>query len=74
MGKNENAQRISKKEIKTRLITYTKILEGLGMSRDEACNFISGIMNLGLAVRESVNLKHGSSFFYIFDEKGLNGK
>lgn len=65
---------MNKKEIDIKLKMYTKMLEGLGMSRDEACDFVSGIMNLGLAVRELGNLKHGSSFFYIFDEKGLNEK
>ena len=64
--KNENTQRISKKEMKTKLIMYVKMLEGLGMSRTEACDFISGVMNLGVAVREMGDLKHGFSFFYTF--------
>lgn len=81
MGKNENAQRISKKEIKTKLIMYANMLERLGMSRAEACDFISGVMNLGVTVREMGDLKHGFSFFYdlyelhgLFNKKGLNEK
>ena len=78
MVKNENAQKISKKEIKNKLIMYVKMLEGLGMSRVEACDFISGVMNLGVTVREMGDLKHGFSFFYnlyelhrLFVKKGL---
>lgn len=59
---------MNKKEIRIKLKMYTKILEGLGMSPNEACDFVSGIMNLGVAVRELFgDLKHGSSFFYIDD-------
>lgn len=54
---------MNKKEIGIKLKMYTKMLEGLGMSRNEACDFVSGIMNLGVAVREL----SGSSFFYIDD-------
>lgn len=50
--KIEEARKMSKKEIETKLKNCTKKLENLGMTHEDACDFISGIMNLGIASKE----------------------
>ena len=53
--KIEEARRMNKKEIEIKLGMRIKTLEGLGMTHDEACDFVSGIMNLGIAANELWN-------------------
>lgn len=50
--KIEEARKMNKKEIEIELRIRTKMLERYGMDHDEACNFVSGIMNLGIAAHE----------------------
>jgi hypothetical protein len=53
--KIEEARKMNKKEVEIKLGMRTKMLEGFGMTHDEACNFVSGIMNLGIAAQELWN-------------------
>ena len=50
--KIEDARKMNKKKIEKELGKRAKILEKTGMSHEDACDFISGIMNLGIAVHE----------------------
>lgn len=50
--KIEEARKMNKEEIQIELGIRTKLLEKVGMAHDEACNFVSGIMNLGIAAQE----------------------
>ena len=43
---------MSKTKIKVELGKRVEKLEELGMSHEEACRFVSGIMNLGIAAQE----------------------
>ena len=43
---------MSKTKIKVELGKRVDKLEELGMSHEEACGFVSGIMNLGIAAQE----------------------
>ena len=49
------AREMSKKKIELELGKRAKKLEELGMTHEEACGFISGIMNLGIAVNEKTH-------------------
>ena len=49
------AREMSKKKIELELGKCAKKLEELGMTHEEACGFISGIMNLGIAVNEKTH-------------------
>ena len=49
------AREMSKKQIELDLGKRAKKLEELGMTHEEACGFISGIMNLGIAVNEKTH-------------------
>lgn len=46
---------MSKGKIEVELGKRAKKLEELGMTHEDACGFISGIMNLGIAVQERVH-------------------
>lgn len=46
---------MSKTKLTTEIRKRTKKLEELGMSHEDACGFISGIMNLGIAMQEKMN-------------------
>ena len=50
--KIEEARKMNKKEIETKLRMHTKMLEKFGMTHNEACGFVSGIMNVGIAAQE----------------------
>ena len=43
---------MSKTKIKVELGKRVKKLEDFGMTHEEACGFVSGIMNLGIAAQE----------------------
>ena len=46
------ARGMSSTRINVELGKRTKKLEELGMTHEEACGFVSGIMNLGIAAQE----------------------
>lgn len=46
---------MSKTKLTTEIRKRAKKLEKLGMSHEDACGFISGIMNLGIAMQEKMN-------------------
>ena len=46
------AREMSKTKIEVELGKRTKKLEELGMTHKTACEFVSGIMNLGIAAQE----------------------
>ena len=50
--KIKEARKMNKKKIEIKLGMRAKMQEGFGMTHDEACNFVSGIMNLGIAAQE----------------------
>lgn len=43
---------MSKRKIEAELRKRAKVLEDLGMNYEDACGFISGVMNLGIAMQE----------------------
>ena len=51
---------MSKGKLQTEIGKRAKKLEELGMTHEEACGFISGIMNLGIASQERMNEKNNS--------------
>lgn len=54
------ARDMSKSKLQIEIGKRAKKLEELGMTHEEACGFISGIMNLGIAMREKMNEKNNS--------------
>ena len=48
---------MSKGKLQTEIGKRAKKLEELGMTHEEACGFVSGIMNLGIAMQEKMNEK-----------------
>lgn len=55
------ARKMSMTKIEVELGKRTKKLEELGMSHEEACEFVSGIMNLGIAAQEKLPLEDTSN-------------
>ena len=55
------AREMSKTKIEVELGKRTKKLEELGMTHEEACGFVSGIMNLGIAAQEKLPLEDTSN-------------
>lgn len=53
----EETREMSKSKIQTELGKRSKKLKELGMTQEEACGFISGIMNLGIAAQEKIAKK-----------------
>ena len=52
-----DTRKMSKHKLEVALRDYVKQLEGLGMSHVDACDFVSTIMNIGVAIQEKFNLK-----------------
>lgn len=50
-----DTRKMSKTEIEVSLGKYAKELEKLGMDHVDACEFLSSVMNLGIAVQERWN-------------------
>lgn len=50
-----DTRKMSKTKIETKLGEYAKELEKLGMDHVSACEFLSSVMNLGIAVHEKVH-------------------
>lgn len=48
-------RKMSKTMIETKLGEYTKELEKLGMDHVSACEFLSSVMNLGIAAHEKAH-------------------
>lgn len=49
---------MSKSKLQIEIGKRAKKLEDLGMTNEEACGFVSGIMNLGIAMQEKMNKKN----------------
>lgn len=52
-----DTRNMSKGKIELKLGEYAKELEKLGMDHTSACEFLSSVMNLGIAAQEKVNMK-----------------
>ena len=50
-----DTRRMSKTKIEVKLGEYAKELEKLGMDHISACEMLSSVMNLGIAVHEQVH-------------------
>lgn len=50
-----DTRKMSKTKIETKLGEYAKELEKLGMDHVSACEFLSSVMNLGIAAHEQVH-------------------
>lgn len=50
-----DTRKMSKREIEIKLGEYAKELENLGMDHKSSCEFLSSIMNLGIAAQERVH-------------------
>lgn len=50
-----DTRQMSKTKIETKLGEYAKELEKLGMDHVSACEFLSSVMNLGIAAHEQVH-------------------
>lgn len=50
-----DTRKMSKRKIELKLGEYAKELEKLGMDHVSACEFLSSIMNLGIAAQEQVH-------------------
>lgn len=50
-----DTRKMSKTKIETKLGEYAKELEALGMDHVSACDFLSSVMNLGIAAQERVH-------------------
>ena len=51
------ARDMSKSKLQIEIGKRAKKLEELGMTHEEACGFVSGIMKLGIAMQEKMNEK-----------------
>ena len=50
-----DTRKMSKTKIEVKLGEYAKELEKLGMDHVSACEFLSSVMNLGIAAHEKVH-------------------
>lgn len=50
-----DTRKMSKTKIETELGEYSKELEKLGMDHVRACEFLSSVMNLGIAAQEQIH-------------------
>lgn len=48
-------RKMSESKLQTEIGRCAKQLDELGMNHEEACNFVSTIMNLGIALQEKWN-------------------
>lgn len=60
---------MTKKEIEIELGKRTKVLEELGMSHKDAFEFVSGIMNLGIAAEEKSKEKKLEIMDFLLEEE-----
>lgn len=49
------AREMNKRQIETELGKYTNRLMDFGLTKKEACEFVSSVMNLGIASQEKWN-------------------
>lgn len=50
-------RQMSKSKLQTEIGKCTKQIEELGMSHEDACKFVSSIMNLGIAIQEKLQME-----------------
>ena len=50
-------RQMSKSKLQTEIGKCTKQIEELGMSYEDACKFVSSIMNLGIAIQEKFQME-----------------
>ena len=50
-----DARKMSKLKLQTELDKCAKQLETLGMSHEEACQFVSKVMSFGIAIDEKIH-------------------
>lgn len=50
-------RKMSKHKLEVEIGKHAKYLEELGVSHIDACEFVSSVMNLGIAIQESENRK-----------------
>lgn len=58
-----DAQNMSTKELETRLTKCREELESLGMEHDDACIFLSEVMNIGIGIQANQNWVNSQSVF-----------
>lgn len=58
-----DAKNMSTKELKARLTKCREELESLGMEHDDACIFLSEVMNIGIGVQTNQNWVNSQSAF-----------
>lgn len=63
----DDTRKLTKVEIEAELGEKTKLLESLGMTHVEACEFVSDIMNLGIAAQEKISKKELHSAVMILE-------
>ena len=52
-----NTRDMSKRRLEAELGKRVKVLEELGMTHEDACQFVSGVMNIGIALQEKKDKK-----------------
>lgn len=58
-----DAKNMSTKELEARLTKCREELESLGMEHDDACIFLSEVMNIGIGIQTNQNLVNSQSAF-----------
>lgn len=58
-----DAQNMSTKEFEARLTKCQEELESLGMEHDDACIFLSEVMNIGIGIQTNQNWVNSQSAF-----------
>ena len=51
-------RKMTKQRLEIELGKHTKYLEELGMNHDEACNFVSNVMNIGISMQEIIRKRN----------------
>lgn len=52
------ARKMTKGKLTAEIGKRAKVLEELGMNHVDACEFVSGVMNLGIAMQEKLDETH----------------
>lgn len=58
-----DAKNMSTKELEARLTKCREELESLGMEHDDACIFLSEVMNIGIGIQTNQNWVNSQSAF-----------
>ena len=51
-------RKMTKQRLEIELGKHTKYLEELGMNHNDACNFVSNVMNIGIYVQEIIRKRN----------------